>query len=69
MCGIQNFHIDWLIDMESPEGPINSQSIGRLDHQGDYVIRSDEITYLTKKYHILYQNRLDKLANEKKQVH
>ena len=66
MCGIQNFHIDWLIDVESPDASINGQSVGRIDAEGEYYLRSDEITYLTKKYHSLYQNRLDKLAAEKK---
>ena len=58
MCGLQNFHIDWLIDTEKqPNQRIGqTQNIGRIDDNGDYFLRSDEITHLTKKYHLLYQN-------------
>ena len=62
MCSIQNFHIDWLIDDErEDQGKVNPRQIGRFEGNRMYM-RSEEITYLTKKYLFLYQNRQTKLA-------
>ena len=66
MCAIQNFHIDWLIDDQREDlERVNPKDIGR--QEGDRLyLKSEEITYLTKKYVALYQNRQEKLANDKK---
>jgi hypothetical protein len=31
MCGIQNFHIDWIIDHEREDVTLNTDKIGRSD--------------------------------------
>ena len=66
MCAIQNFHIDWLIDDQREEQlRVNPKKIGR--EEGDRLfLKSEEITYLTKKYITLYQNRQEKIAADKK---
>jgi len=34
--------------------------LGRVDDEGNYLLKSDEITHISKKYIELYKNRLDK---------
>lgn len=65
MCGIQNFHIDWIIDHERNEEDINHAKIGRIDGP-NLFLKSEEITILTKRMLPLYKNRMDLLASEKK---
>lgn len=69
MCAIQNFHIDWIIDPQREDFTrVSPASIGRLDGNNMFL-KSDEITYLTKKYVDLYKNRMEKLATDKKSDH
>ena len=69
MCAIQNFHIDWIIDPEREEfSKVTPAHIGRIEDR-NLFLKSDEISYLTKKYVDLYKNRLEKLANDKKSDH
>jgi hypothetical protein len=64
MCAILNFHIDWIIDMEREEEPgVDPNHLGRIS--GDtLLLKSEEISYITKKYVKLYKNRQDKLQEE-----
>ena len=69
MCAIQNFHIDWIIDIERDD---EIQGIGRVGDDGNLYLTSNEITFITKKYVRLYKNRQNKLStdrNEKYKVH
>lgn len=69
MCAIQNFHIDWIIDPQREEfSRVSPNEIGRVEDQ-NLFLKSDEITYLTKKYVDLYKNRMEKLALDKKSDH
>jgi hypothetical protein len=69
MCAIQNFHIDWIIDpLREDFTRVTPARIGRLDGNNMFL-KSDEITYLTKKYVDLYKNRMEKLARDKKSDH
>ena len=69
MCAIQNFHIDWIIDQERPEiEHADPNDFGRLEGN-NLFLKSEEITYLTKKNVILYRNRLNKLQKDKKYHH
>ena len=54
MCAIQNFHIDWLIDdQREDQERVDPHNIGRTE--GDRLfLKSEEITYLTKKYVALF---------------
>jgi hypothetical protein len=64
MCAILNFHIDWIIDLEREETPgVNPNRIGRM-YDKTLLLKSEEITYITKKYVILYKNRQDKIAED-----
>jgi hypothetical protein len=64
MCAILNFHIDWIIDLEREEEPgVNPLSIGRISDKS-LLLKSEEISYITKKYVKLYKNRQDKLQDE-----
>ena len=57
MCAIINFHIDWIIDFEREEEPgVNPNHIGRI-HGKTLLLKSEEISYITKKYVKLYKNR------------
>ena len=67
MCAIQNFHIDWLID-DQRDDVVDPSKIGRIQDK-QFLLKSEEITYLTKKYIKLYKNRMDKLASDKKKSH
>lgn len=67
MCCIQNFHIDWLIDTER-EDAVDPHSLGRLDGE-DLIFTPEEISYITKKYVLLYKNRQSFLAEVQKQKH
>lgn len=61
MCAIQNFHIDWMIDLErEDDGYVNPRKTGRICG-GDFLLKSEEITSLTKKYVNLYKNRQAKI--------
>ncbi len=51
MCAIQNFHIDWIIDMERED---ENQGIGRVGEDGNLYLTSSEITSITKKNIRLY---------------
>ena len=69
MCAIQNFHIDWIIDPEREDfSRVTPAKIGRIDGN-NLFLKSDEITYLTKKYVDLYKNRMERLALDKKNDH
>ena len=64
MCAILNFHSDWIIDNEREDQPgVNPNSLGRI-YGKTLLLKSDEITYITKKYVKLYKNRQDKLQDE-----
>ena len=56
MCCIQNFHIDWLIDLEREDVKASYRNIGRFDH-GRIFFTPNEITCLTKKFVLMYKNR------------
>ena len=47
---------------------MNASSLGRLE-DNNMFLKSDEITYITKKYVDLYKNRMEKLARDKKSDH
>ena len=61
MCCIQNFHIDWIIDYqrEESENGVKPSRVGRIEKDNIYFT-PEEISYLTKKYVLLYRNRQDK---------
>ena len=70
LCALQNFHIDWIMDYDREEGKYTAPSqLGRIDHDGNFVLLSDEITKISQKYVPLYQNRLTKVARDKKNDH
>jgi hypothetical protein len=56
MCCIQNFHIDWLIDLEREDVKANFKKIGRFEN-GHLLFTPNEITCITKKFVIMYKNR------------
>lgn len=62
MCAIQNFHIDWIIDMEREE---EFEGFGRVGDDGNLYLTSNEITAVTKKFVRLYKNRQSKLHSER----
>ena len=69
ICAIQNFHIDWIIDPFRDEFlKVDHNNIGRIDDNNLYL-KSEEISYITKKYVDLYKNRMEKLAKDKKSTH
>lgn len=70
MCCIQNFHIDWIIDYqrEESESGVKAGNIGRIEKDNIYFT-PDEISYLTKKYVLLYRNRQDKFQENLKNHH
>ena len=64
MCAILNFHIDWIIDLDREEEPgVKPNELGRI-HGNTLLLKSEEISYITKKYLKLYKNRQDKLAQD-----
>ena len=69
MCAIQNFHIDWIIDPYRDEFvKVDPSNIGRIEENNLYL-KSEEISYITKKYVDLYKNWMEKLAKDKKSTH
>jgi len=60
MCAIQNFHLDWLIDLERQDDDqgVDVSNFGRISESNDLLLKSDEITHLTQKYNVLQKNRL-----------
>jgi hypothetical protein len=57
MCAILNFHIDWIIDLErEDQSGVNPNKIGRIVDK-TLLLKSEEITYITKKYVVLYKHR------------
>ena len=67
MCCVQNFHIDWLID-EDGDREFNPAKLGRMDGE-EIFFTPDEISYITKKYVIMYINRQDRCAHNLKHSH
>jgi hypothetical protein len=57
MCSAQNFHIDWMIDMERPNDYESPNKVGRIDENGFLFLSPAEISHLTKKYIELYKKR------------
>lgn len=47
---------------------MDHNNIGRIDDNNLYL-KSEEISYITKKYVDLYKNRMEKLAKDKKSTH
>ena len=69
MCAIQNFHIDWIIDpFREDFERVEPTNLGRIEGN-NLFLKSEEITFITKKYVDLYQNRMEKLARDKKSSH
>lgn len=63
MCAILNFHIDWMIDYDRTE--MNTQHIGHFEN-GILYLNPNEISHMTKKYVLMYQNRQQSLSTNKK---
>ena len=64
MCAILNFHIDWIIDLERENQlGVNPNNLGRIFGM-TLLLKSEEISYITKKYVRLYKNRQDMLQEE-----
>jgi len=62
--------MDWIIDYQREENDsgVKASNIGRIEKDNIYFT-PDEISYLTKKYVLLYRNRQDKFQENLKHHH
>jgi len=67
MCCIQNFHIDWLIDLNRQEDHPAKQ-FGRFE-EGKLYLSPNEILTLTKRFNIMYKNRQNSLTGSLSKTH
>lgn len=56
---IQNFHHQDVVDTQREGNNVNKSQLGKIYEESGILYKPAEIEYISKKYRVLYANRID----------